>query len=416
MISNSEEPERTGWLANFEAKTSMLFMAVIFINGFWMAKVVNDQAENPNDPVPLYVDVGEIIFLVIYTVELVLRFSVHGLYFFCNRDASWNIFDFVLVCISLYDLLLSSMLDNVAFLRTLRIAKAAKVLRIFRVVALFKELHLIWDCLFGSVRSLIWSIVMMLLIFYIFAIVFVQAVGIYLGKADLYEKEQLELMEYFGSVQRAVLTLFSVTTGGNDWEMYYWVLVPAGDIYAFVFLFFIAFSNIALLNILTGIFVENAMENAKPDRHTKALANIMEEGLQVEDLRKLVAHYDAESTGRVHVQTFFEQIPGSRLDAYLHNIGIDRAEVKKFLSAVGAADEEGKIDVDAFVDGCMRVKGGATNLDMQRLLFEVKFMHRYQAEVLEAIADTFKVTEYAENQTYQKLLLRGETTHEIESV
>merc|ERR1712032_1335977 len=118
----------------------------------------------------------------------------------------------------------------------------------------------------------------MLLIFYIFSIVFVQGVGIYLAKEGIQQHESEEMIKFFGNVQTSILSLFTAATGGNDWQNYYMAIGPAGELYSFVFLFFVAFSNIALLNILTGIFVENAMANAEPTREQRAMENIQEEG------------------------------------------------------------------------------------------------------------------------------------------
>merc|ERR1719382_1867531 len=83
-------------------------------------------------------------------------------------------------------------------------------------------------------------------------------------------EENKSLYDTFGSVQVAMLTLFKTSMGGQDWEVFYDVAEQTGIFEAITFIIFVAFIQIALMNILTGIFVENAMKLAQPDRDTLA--------------------------------------------------------------------------------------------------------------------------------------------------
>merc|ERR1711971_224477 len=131
-----------------------------------------------------------------------------------------------------------------------------------------RELRLILNSLLGSMFSLMWAIVMMLLVFFMFGLVFVQSAAGYVSDSNgsLDSEEYARLAEHFGSVEQAMLGLFMATTGGNDWSVFYDALRPIGPQVSLIYLFYVAFSQIALLNILTGIFVENAMRLAEPDR------------------------------------------------------------------------------------------------------------------------------------------------------
>merc|ERR1740130_789488 len=92
-------------------------------------------------------------------------------------------------------------------------------------------------------------------------------------------------MTHFGSVQDAIMSLIQATTGGNDWNIFYKAVAPTGSTNSALFIFFIGFFQIALLNVLTGIFVENAMKLAQPDPYTLALEQRKQELVEASDLR-----------------------------------------------------------------------------------------------------------------------------------
>jgi|ERR1712216_635713 len=126
-----------------------------------------------------YGKVCEQVFLGFYTIELMLKIAVHRLYFFCNDEMSWNIFDFVLVLQALMDEIMLLFLEgdgsSLTFARMLKILKLAKIFRMLRALRFLKELRVMVQSLVGSAMSMIWSFVLMSLILYLFSMVFVSS-------------------------------------------------------------------------------------------------------------------------------------------------------------------------------------------------------------------------------------------------
>merc|ERR1712099_29347 len=95
-----------------------------------------------------------------------------------------------------------------------------------------------------------WSVVMFGIVFYIFSLIFVQQVATLLKESgDPSDPEIAAIVSAFPRVDKAMLTLTMA---------------------AFFYLVFIAFTQIALINIITGIFVDSAMENLSPDKELLA--------------------------------------------------------------------------------------------------------------------------------------------------
>merc|ERR1712176_875739 len=114
-----------------------------------------------------------------------------------------------------------------------------------------------------------------------------------------------------------MLTLFMSATGGDDWAKFYDVVVKTGGLNTTVFIVFIAFFQIAVLNILTGIFVDNAVKFAKPDNDASALQHRIQEILEVQQLREMCIAMDGEGRGTVAREEFSKQIAGGQLRPYL---------------------------------------------------------------------------------------------------
>jgi hypothetical protein len=295
---------------------------------------------------------------------------------------NWNTFDFLLVVFALVDDVVMAIVGhsdgetNLTFMRTLRVLKVAKVLRALRVMRYFSELRLILNSIVGSFLSLCWSMLTLSLIFYIFALCLVQGVSRYLADEKSRGKEYGgEIIQFFGTVGDTMLTLYKTCTGGDDWGVFFDQLKLCGLQYACLFIFFVAFIQIALFNIVTAIFVESAMQLAQPDREAMALQLRKNELAERSELLRLCKGMDINSDGCLDQSEFSRHLTEGKLKQYLAVAGLDVKEADVFLKMISKAAHDAPIHIDDFVDGCLRMKGTATSLDMQALLFETKAIY-----------------------------------------
>jgi voltage-gated sodium channel len=381
-----EEPKRSGPLANFvEGPFDQICTLVIVLNAIATFFSTNWQVQNWDQKDSVFYKVVDVVFVIFYSTELVLKLALHRGFYFWNDNARWNSFDFFLVCSGIYDqlsfLIMGSNGVDLVFLRILRLLKLAKILRVFRLVRSLSVLRLFLNCLLGSMASLFWSIVMMVIIFFMFGLVFVQNTASYLAaNADSLPAEEYALLaKEFGSVQDAMIGLFMSTTGGNDWSRYYEVLVPVGTFTSFTYLFFVAFSQIALMNILTGIFVENAMSLAVPDRQAMFSEETKKYMNQLEELEAIVKKLDTENDGFITHDEFRRGMTDSGRESlltYLGAQGVHSADAEHFYKLLSLAHSTPKVEIAAFVGGCMKLRGDAQSLDLQALIFEMKVVHK----------------------------------------
>jgi len=334
---------------------------------------------------PLGFQLVEAAFLAYYTVELFIRIAVHRLYFFCNEEKNWNIFDFMLVLLSIQDLLVFYILTssdsggNLAFMRIFRLFKLAKILRTMRIVRMFRELSMILESFQRSLISLWWSLVILSFALYIFALIFVQGFAGFLAlEADTVDTASLQaIFDHFGSVALAIVSLYMAVTSGNDWSLYYDIIKLCGIFYQSVFVFFTFFSIFALFNILTGIFVEKAVLASQPDRDELILEQTRKSRKEAEEFRALCKRLDTENTGSISYEKFVGSMQDEKMVSYMATVGLEVHDVETFFKVVASSEGDADlVGVDQFVEGCMSLRGGASGLDMHKSLHETARLQR----------------------------------------
>jgi hypothetical protein len=374
-LDRIEEPPRTSWLAGIERSkvTELLVCMVIFMNCAFMLSDADNEIQNPSASEP----VSEWIFQIFYTIELVVKLVVHREYFFVNSEWKLNWFDLILV-VSGFVGFYSDALFSGTYLRLLRLIKFGKAMRAVKVMARMRHLRCFLICLQGSASSFFWSLVMLIIIFFMGSLFLMQLVTAHFEETATDLGGDLET--FFGSVGISMLTLFKATTGGDDWSLAYSVIAPTGWSSCFVYIIFIAFVQLALINIITGIFVETAVQTLTPDQETVAVEHARREKQNAEDLEHLCLLVDHDSSGKLTPEQFRDGINRGRLPTVLALLGLSQhhvLELFEFLSKDAYKHDEGQVPIRVFVKMCMRLKGPATNFDLQS--FRKEFMEKEKA-------------------------------------
>ena len=172
--------------------------------------------------------------LAIFVAELLAKLVAHRMRFF--RDG-WNIFDFVIVGISLVPVA-----QGFSALRALRI------LRVLRVISVAPRLRRVVEGFVTALPGMASVFLLMALIFYIAAVMATKLFG---GAFD----------EWFGSLGRSGYSLFQIMTL-ESWSM--GIVRPVMEVYPLAWMFFVPFimvTTFAVVNLLVGLIV-NSMQDA----------------------------------------------------------------------------------------------------------------------------------------------------------
>jgi hypothetical protein len=380
-----EEPSRYGCLQRIVGSSGFetICASVIVANSLFVAYTANWEMSHLNETPPMLAKIGEYLFAGYYAVELCMRLALHRLYFFVNADMRWNIFDFILVMMSIVDTFLILIIDdgggqNLVFMRIIRLCKLAKILRAFRAMRFFKDLAVMFESFKNSFVALFWSFIMLLFVLYVSALVFLQAMTDTLSGTgvDSDHEWKFEVEEKFGTMLATMLSLYMSVTGGNDWSVYYQVIAKAGPFYAGLYVLYTFFFTFALFNILTGIFVEKAVCAATPDRDDLVLVQRRKARQDAAEFRHLCHVLSGSQKDTVTWEDFERQMHNEVMVAYMAAIGLEVHDVELFFKIVAGTAEHGEVSIDRFVEGCMQMRGAATGIDMQRELFELHMLHK----------------------------------------
>jgi voltage-gated sodium channel len=202
--------------------------AVILFNAVILGLETSDMAMAK---VGLLIGFLDRICLAIFVVELVLKLLVYRLRFF--RDG-WNIFDFVIVAVSLVPAAQS--------------LSVLRILRILRVVSVAPRLRRVVEGFITALPGMASVFLLMGIIFYIGSVISTQLFS-------------TDFPQWFGSLAQSAYSLFQIMTL-ESWSM--GIVRPVMEVYPYAWAFFVPFimvTTFAVVNLLVGLIV-NSMQDA----------------------------------------------------------------------------------------------------------------------------------------------------------
>lgn len=314
-------------------------------------------------------DLVENIFLLIFTCELLLRMAIFtpSVYFnFRSTDFAWNTFDFIVVCIGIFDFLGSFLIggghNSVAML--FRIVRLLRILRIFRIVRFLKQLYLLAFGLAEAVQALFWVSILMTFILYVCGIVLVR----FLGRLPADDPHATFLKERFGGIPKSMFTLFQLMTfpnldlyedqGGLLWER------PCMTLLLIVFVIFGSFGMIALL---TGVISESmAAKNKMRTGEERA----EKEQARLRILKRTGQLFDSlkrNELGEAPAEQVLKLMPS--IEKMLDSGGVDycKDDLKRIIVLMDT-DSTGNISREEFCNGILALAAGITLQELYLLM------------------------------------------------
>jgi len=322
----------------------------------------------------------ESVFQVVFLIELVLRVIVEGRKFLAmsNSNIGWNVFDGALVLFSLFEwfmLAASGLLSegdilnaNVSFLRLFRVLRLVRAVRIVRVLRFFRDLRVMVAGIAASFKSLMWALLLLLLIMYVVAICIMQVGVDDLAGGQHAGATETAFLQNYGSLVRAIYTLYMAILGGIDWEAAADPLIVMHPVLIVTFMLYIAFGTLCVLNIVTGVFVENANMFTQNDEDHIRMEMLANKRSFYEKVKKIFEEADCDMNGRISREEFDKECDRCDVIAYLESIGIDMmVTTPAQIFNVFDFDNTGWIDLEAFASGLQKIHGPARSLDIIHL-------------------------------------------------
>lgn len=277
-------------------------------------------------------------------------------------------------------------LGGVSSLRILRVMRITRLVKLLKLTPYFRYLRpfrtLVYSIAYAF-KSLLWALLLILLIMYVFGIFFTQGVGEFIKEhrnSEALSQKDLDTFElYWGSLVGSMLTLYMSITGGISWEVGYVPLSRISSVYGCMFVLFISFGYFAVLNVITGVFCQSAMESARSDQEELIQDMILHRELHVKKFKTLFHSVDLDDSGFLTLDEFEKCMEQPEVKAYFRTLELDVEDSWSFFKLL---DEDGGslIDVEEFLMGSIRLRGSASALNMAKLMYDQKWMITQQNE------------------------------------
>eukprot|EP00913_Durusdinium_trenchii_P018735 g17605.t1 len=240
-------------------------------------------------------------FLGVYTLELLLRFVAGGTKIFWN---GWFLLDLFLVCVGILALVVAPVFgDALDGVQKVLVVRGLRLLRLARALRMVGHFKVIWRLVYGvltaghtilsaspdqhtilihpkrrpdtpsedlTVRDLgvgrAWRMILWLFICGCCAIEFIR------NDAHLLHHPLTRpiVMENFGSLPRSILTLLQFATADSIAQVYFPLIMERPGLVLFFMPILLIFS-IALMNLVTAVLVEHALEHAAHEAESERL-------------------------------------------------------------------------------------------------------------------------------------------------
>jgi len=404
---------REGWLKIFDLFCGGIISANAMTIGVSanmnIVYALDNIGEPPMEEGPLMRFLGY-FFITFYVFELIVKMVLQGVSAFLTGDEwRWNIFDVLLVILGVYENVVdifggsASGGTDLTWLRMLRLLKMMKMFRVVRLMRFFKVLRTMISSIAGSLVMLFWAMLMLALMMYMFGLCFVYGCTEYLQDLkpeDLVNATSVEsitvdgIRDYYNTVGQSTITLYMAVTGGSDWEPLAAPLKRFSNwLYYAVFLFYIAFSFVSVLNVVTGMFVDAAMKISDQDDN-----EVREEAcdtIEVTNMEEYLRSLDSKGVlteEMLHMCLDAQPMPDP-VAAFMRRIEVRKYEMEQVFHRF---EEGGKVDVEVFIDGCLRAKGDNKFIDivalernMKRQKVQLKVLSEFMEEHLTNIQEQF---------------------------
>jgi hypothetical protein len=314
-----------------------------------------------------------------FLAELGFRIFAKRCTFFCGQDWKSNLCDIVLAIYCSVEWIVYK--DYTPFFLVFRLLRLGRVLRAVRSVRMFRDLRLMICSLSQSLVSLCSAFVLLFVVIFLFSICFTYGFQSYIVGPGVYKIENLSFLQAsYGSLPQTMYTLLLAISNGADWQTLASPLRAIDWKYEWLFIFYVMFVVVGVLNVLTSSFVERARELSSLDRDLATQAELASQEAFLAEMRRIFEQVDDAKEGRITWQKFRDYLTSERASAFFATQQLDTSDAARLFSLL-EADEMGAVAIEDFTLGCLRLRGPAKSSDVAALLKDSKVNRKYAKEL-----------------------------------
>eukprot|EP00930_Biecheleria_cincta_P040749 TRINITY_DN27911_c0_g1_i1.p1 TRINITY_DN27911_c0_g1~~TRINITY_DN27911_c0_g1_i1.p1 ORF type:complete len:598 (+),score=101.07 TRINITY_DN27911_c0_g1_i1:104-1897(+) len=321
---------------------------------------------------PAVFSVLQMVFFWGFLIELVLRVAALRRLFIYGFDWPWNVFDAIVVFFSVVEAVATTVIqEQSSFLMVVRMIRIVRVARIIRVVRFLRQLRVMVYTLLGTLPNLCWSMVLISIILYVFSVCITQAVTYHLLSFEEPPAYADKMRNVFGRTPLTAYFLFQAVSSGVNWGQDVSMLFHLDIIYWGMFVAYIAITQFAMLNVVTGFFCENAIEMAQADKELLVSEMLRQKDALIKEFEKLFHDFDLDGSGEITYAEWEAMLDDEATQAYMSHLNINPSSAWTIFRLIDV-DGTSSISVDEFIQGLLNLKGQSKSVDIASISFDLK--------------------------------------------
>jgi len=169
----------------------------------------------------------------------------------------------------------------------------------------------------------------------------------------------------------SMYTMLAAITGGIDWVEAVRPLEEIHILYRVLWMFYIVFVVIGVLNVLTGIFVERACEISGLDKDLVVQTEMKRNEIFQQEMKRIFVEADADHNGSLSWEEFKQYMEEPTVQAYFATKQLDAFDARSLYDILHE-DKSKPVSIETFILGCQRLKGIARSVDLLAVLRETR--------------------------------------------
>ncbi|CAK0807949.1 unnamed protein product [Prorocentrum cordatum] len=327
----------------------------------------------------------EHFFLTMYVLELFIRcVSTGGK---CFSD-NWVRFDAFLVGTSVLCFwIIPPVMGNVQGMGMVSMVRMLRLLRLARSVRLIKQFRELWMLVQGllvSARTMVYTITLIVVILYLFSVVAVEVITKHhLARREDGDPTFHDIVEHsFNTLPQTMMTLMQFVSFDNV-VLIYEPLIKRDWRLALFFISIIVIVGILLMNLVTAVVVNNALEQAMADKELVKKLEDNKKRKMCKELRKLFFRLDVDASGHISMDEI-ARVSDEDRQMLVNIMGMsDPLELFQALDCDGS----GEVDIDEFIKGLWQVCTSKAPIEIKRVEKMVEAMQNQMRASQSMMAD-----------------------------
>lgn len=309
----------------------------------------------------------ETAFCCFFSVDLLIRICIERERFATGSRRWWNLVDSVSLSLLLFALIeRSRTLGN--FVAMQRVGRLMRLPRCFAKWAQLQELRIMLGCMAESFKVMVWLVLLVISFIYFYSLLLTELIW-----EKCPNKETAVVCTKFGDLLSSQMTLYQIMYSGLLWGDL-WEELRVMDWYIqIIFLSYVVFALMVLVNTITSFICSLQSTVSKKERDV-LIANEMDYNERVvRQLYTIFQDFDQNGNGAISWAEFQLALEDERMLAFLNALELDMSDAVKVFQIL-ASEKTGSIEESNFLLGCLRLRGGATTVDMVAMQMEQEWM------------------------------------------